>query len=241
MTSASPLWGLKTPIVALALGVVPFFLFVGSSQSVTINGTVVRDEQFNLLGALLALVGLGLAVRTLLSRDHKALVSKAVAGLAVLVCLVQLAASFDLVRPAEWFNPDSDLPPLAYSSLSEANRNLVANIVERGDVEAVARDLKARGRSTLDFAHRHMAYADVCHDGRYRVDYDEIKELFAVLPQEQQAETLANAEEVRRPNPAPEDCSAHMTSFSMGELVDDINQQKDMMAILRDGYVELTR
>lgn len=241
MTSASPLRGLKTPIIALALGLLPFFLFVGSSQTVTVNGTVVRDEQFNFLGAILAFAGLVLAGRTFLSRGHEALASKAVAGLAALVCLVQLAASFDLVRPADWFNPDSDLPPLAYSSLSEANRNLVANIVERGDVEDVARDLRARSRSALDLAHRHMAYADVCHDARYRVDYDEIKELFAVLPQEQQAEILANAEEVRRPNPTPEDCSARMTSFSMGEMVDDINRQKDMMAILRDGYVALAR
>ncbi|MBF0680307.1 MAG: hypothetical protein IR164_15380 [Devosia sp.] len=241
MTSAFRVSGLKTPIIALALGVIPFFLFVGSSQTVTINGAVVRDEQFNFVGAILALVGLGLAARTLLSRGHKALVSKGVAGLAALVCLLQLAASLDLVRPAAWFNPDPDLPPLTYSGLSEANRNLVANIVERGDVEGVARDLRARGRSTLDLAHRHMAYADVCHDGRYRVDYDDIKQLFAVLPQEQQAEILANAEQVRRPNPAPEDCSARMTSFSMGEMVDDIHQQMDMMTILRDGYLELTR
>lgn len=241
MSSASPLSGLKTPIIALALGLVPFFLFVGSSQIVTVNGAVVRDEHFNFLGAILALAGLVLAGRTLLARGHGTLASKAVAGLAVLVCLVQLAASFGLVRPADWFNPDSDLPPLAYSSLSEANRNLVANIVERGDVEAVARDLRARGRSALDLAHRHMAYADVCHEGRYRVDYDEIKELFAVLPQEQQAEILTNAEQVRRPNPTPEECSVRMTGFSMGEMVDDINQQKDMMAILRDGYVAMTR
>src|SRR5690606_7036681 len=93
MTSAFRVSGLKTPIIALALGVSPFFLFVGSSQTVTINGAVVRDEQFNFVGAILALVGLGLAARTLLSRGHKALVSKGVAGLAALVCLLQLAAS----------------------------------------------------------------------------------------------------------------------------------------------------
>lgn len=239
--TTSPLSRVKTPIIALALGLVPFFLFVGSSHTVTVNGTVVQDEQFNFVGALLAVGGLWLALRTLLRPDANAVVSKVLAGIAVVVCLLQLAASFNLVRPADWFTPDSDLPPLTYSGLSEANRDLVSNIVERGVVEDVARDLRARARSTLDMAHRHMAYADVCHEGRYRIDYDELKELFAVLPQEQQAEALARAEEVRRPAPAPEDCSARMTSYSMGELVDDIHQQKDMMAILREGYLELTR
>ncbi len=241
MTPASPLSGLKTPVIALALGVVPFFLFVGSSHTVTINGAVVRDEQFNFIGAILALVGLGLAVRTLLSRDLGALVSKTVAGLAVLVCLLQLAAAFDLVRPAEWLNPDSDLPPLTYSGLSEANRNLVANIVERGALHEVSRDLRNRASFTLDKAHQHMDYADVCHEGHYRVNYGELRELFAVLPQNEQAAILGTAEEMRRPAPTPEDCSERMTNYSMGELVDDIHQQIDMLTILRDGYLELIR
>lgn len=241
MTSASPLSGLKTPIIALALGVVPFFLFVGSSHTLTVNGAVVRDEQFNVVGAILALVGLGLALRTLLSQDTKALVSKAVAGFAVLVCLLQLAASFDLVRPADWFTPHSDLPPLTYSGLSEANRNLVANIVERGEVQEVSRDLRNRARFTLDKAHQHMDYADVCHRGRYRVNYDELRELFALLPQSEQAAILGTAEEMRQPAPTAEDCSERMTNYSMGELVDDIHQQIDMLTILRDGYLELIR
>jgi len=236
--SRSPI---KASFIALALGVIPFFLFLGTSQTVTVNGTVVRDEQFNVLGVVLAIAGTGLALRILLSRAPKTLVSTLVAGLAIPVCLLQLAAPFDFVRPADWLNPDSDLPPLHYSGLSDANRAIVANIVESGAVENVTRDLMNRGRSTLDKAHRHMAYADACHEGRYRISYDEVKELFAVLPQEQQAEVLATAEAVRRPNPTPEDCSARMTTYSMGELVDDINQQRDMMTILRDGYQELTR
>ena len=227
--------------MALALGVVPFFLFVGTSQTVTVNGSVVRDEQINFLGAVLAIVGFGLALRVLLLRTPKALVSALAAGLALPVCLLQLATSFDLVRPADWLNPDSDLPPLLYSGLSDANRAIVANIVETGAVEDVTRDLMNRGRSTLDRAHRHMAYADVCHNSRYRIDYDEVKALFAVLPQAQQQQILANAEEVRRPNPTPDNCSARMTTYSMGELVDEINQQRDMMTILRDGYLDLTR
>lgn len=241
MRSTSALPGLKTAFLALALGVIPFFLFVGSSHTVTINGAVVRDEQFNLVGAILAIVGLGLALWTLLSQDTKAVVSKAVAGVAVLVCLLQLAASFDLVRPADWFASGSDLPPLTYSGLSEANRNLVADIVERGEVEDVVRDLRNRGSFTLDKAHQHMDYADVCHGGRYRVDYDELRELFAALPQAEQAEILGAAEEMRQPAPTAEYCSERMTNFSMGELVDDIHQQIDMLTILRDGYLELIR
>jgi len=231
---------MRTGLIALALGILPFFLFLGTSQTVTVNGAVVRDEQFNILGVVLAIVGIGLSLRIFLSPVRRTLPNTLVTGLAVSVCLLQLAASFDLVRPANWLSPESDLPALHYSGLSEANRAIVADIVERGAVENVTRDLMNRGRSTLDMAHRHMAYADVCYDSRYRIDYDEVKAIFAVLPEAQQQEILANAEQVRRPNPAPQDCSASRTTYSMGELVDGINQQMDMMRILRDGYIDLT-
>lgn len=231
----------KTPLIAILLGVLPFFVFLGSSQTVTINGDVVRDDQFNLFGVVLAVIGLWLAFTVLRPSAPRDMARKALAVVAMLLCLVQLAASFGLIRPLDWFNPDSDLPPLAYNGLSEGNRDIVGNIVERGDIAEVTRDFMARARLTLDTAHRHIDYADVCHEGRYRIDYDALVETFSVLPEEQRTAIVTGAAELRRPAPRPEDCSPRRTAYSMGELVDDVNQQKDMMAVLREGYVALSR
>ncbi|RDE07674.1 hypothetical protein [Pelagibacterium lacus] len=229
----------KTPLIAILLGVLPYFIFVGSSQTITVNGAVVRDEQFNLLGIVLAVVGLWLAFTVLRPSAPGDVVRKALAGIAALLCLVQLAASADIIRPLDWLTPDADLPPLAYSGLSTENRNFVDGIVERGNMDDVVRDLMNRSVFTLDDAHQHMDYADICHDGRYRIDYDALVALFSVLPTAQQDEITQRAADLRRPAPTLEDCSPQRTNYAMGELVDDMNQQIDMITILRDGYVAL--
>lgn len=229
----------KTPLIAILLGVLPYFIFLGSSQTVTINGTMVRDEQFNLLGIVLAVIGLWLAFTVLRPSAPKDAARKALAGIAALLCLVQFAASVGLIRPLDWLTPDSDLPSLAYDGLSAENRNLVAGVVERGDPDAIVRDLMNRSVFTLDDAHQHMDYADICHDGRYRIDYDALVALFSVLPAVQQDEITQRAADLRRPGPTLEDCSPQRTNYAMGELVDGVNQQIDMITILRDGYVAL--
>lgn len=231
----------KTPLIAALLAIIPYFLFLGATNTVTVNGATVTDDRFNLLGVILALIGLGLVVSVLRPSAPKDTGRKLAAALAGVLCVLQLAASLDLVRPLDWFNSESDLPPLAYSQLSEGNRGIVADIVASGDVDAVARDLIVRAGFMLDNAHQHMAYADVCHDGRYRIDYDELVALPDVLPEEDQAEIVARAEGMRRPVPEPDQCSPSRDAYAMGELVDNINQQRDMIAILRDGYIELTR
>lgn len=227
----------KTPLIAIVLGVVPFFIFLGSSQTMTVNGVTVRDEQFNLLGIALAIIGLWLALTVLRPSAPRDFPRKILAAVAVLLCLLQLATSFGFVRPLEWFAPASDLPPLAYRGLSEGNRDLVGSIVARGNRDDIARDLMNRAVFTLDDAHQHMDYADVCHDGRYRIDYDALVALFSVLPESQQDEVKTRAADLRRPAPNPEDCTPQRTNYAMGELVDTVSQQQDMLAILRDGYV----
>lgn len=230
----------KTPLTAIVLAVAPYVLFVGSSQTVTVNGVVVRDEQINFLGVACALIGLGLVFSVFRPSAPKDGARKALAGLAGLLCLLQLAVATNLARPLDWFNPDSDLPALAYNGLSDANRNLVAGLVGRGDPEAVRRDFMARGGFLLDDARQHMDYADICHDGRYRIDYEELLGLFSVLEDSEEAEVKARAEAMRRPAPQAADCSPRRTAYAMGEIVDKIAQGRDMVAILRDGYVKLT-
>ena len=229
----------KAPISALVLGLVPFFIFLGTSSTVTINGVVTRQEQFNLLGLVCALVGLGIVFAVMRPSAPRDLPRRLAAGLSGAVCLLQLASSVSLLRPSDWLRPDSDLPALAYSGLSDANRNIVASIVERGNAEEVARDFRNRAGFTLDKIHEHLDYADVCHDGRHRLDTGAITDLIAALPDAQQAEVIAAADQMRRRAPAPEDCSPARTNYAMGELVDDVHQQLDMLAILRDGYVAL--
>lgn len=231
---------LRTPLIAILLGALPFFIFLGTSQTVTINGVTVRDDQFNLLGIILAVIGLWLAFTVLRPSAPKDVTRKILAVIAVLLCLLQLAASIGLVRPMDWLDPDSDLPPLAYDELSEGNRDMVGSIVERGDSEEIARDLATRSSFALDTAHRHMDYADVCHEGRYRIDYDALVELFSVLPEAQRADIMTRAESMRRPAPGIDDCSPQRTNHAMGQLVDDFNQSMDMITILHDGYVALS-
>ena len=229
----------KNPILATLLAIAPFLIFIGGKQTVTVNGVVVRDDQFNILGILFALIGLALVVPVLRPSAPRDMARKVFAGVAGLLCLLQLAASAGLVRPLDWLNPDSDLPALAYDGLSEANRNIVANIVKRGDREAIRRDLMNRSAYMLDDARKHMDYADICHEGRYRVDYGKLADLFSVLPESDRAEVTARAEKLRRPAPKPEDCSPRRTAYAMGELVDGIGQGRDMIAVLRDGYAAL--
>jgi hypothetical protein len=226
----------KAPVLALLLGLVPFLAFIGTSSTVTINGEVVRNEQFNLLGLTCALIGLGIVFTILRPSAPRDLPRKLLAGLAGAVCLLQLAASLSLIRPADWFAQDAGLPELAYDGLSEANRNIVASVVERGDTNEIARDFQNRATFTLDKIHEHQDYADVCHEGRYRLDPEDLADLIAVLPEARQNEIAIEAEQMRRQPPAPQDCSPARTEYAMGELVDDVHQQLDMLAILRDGY-----
>lgn len=229
----------KTPITALILALLPYLLFVGSSETMTVNGVVVRDEQINFLGIICALVGLGLVFSVLRPSAPRDGARKALAIIAGLLCLLQLAAAINLVRPLDWLNPESHLPALAYRGLSEGNRNIVASMVERGDIEEIRRDLMTRSSFMLDDAHQHMDYADVCHEGRYRIDYEALAGLFAVLGESDAAEVRARAESMRRPAPQAADCSPQRTAYAMGEIVDDIAQSKDMISVLRDGYVQL--
>jgi hypothetical protein len=230
----------KTPLIAILLAVLPYFIFLGSSQTVAVNGVTIRDDQFNLLGVVLAIVGLWLVFAVLRPSAPSDRARKIVAIIAGLLCALQLVASLGVVRPLNWLTPDSDLPPLAYGGLSDENRNIVGSIVERGNSDEVVRDFMNRSVFTLDDAHQHIDYADVCHEGRHRIDYDALVSLFSVLPKAQQDEINERAADFRRPAPVADDCSPRRTNYAMGELVDDINQQIDMITILRDGYVALT-
>ena len=97
----------KSVIIAAALGILPYFLFLGSSSTTRINGEVVRDEQFNLLGVILAAIGISIAIKVLRTSVPGDPLRAGLAVVAALICVLQLAASFDMVRPLEWLGGDS--------------------------------------------------------------------------------------------------------------------------------------
>jgi Na+/melibiose symporter-like transporter len=47
-------------IGALVCAVLPFVIFIGSTNRVVVNGQVVRDESFNLAGLILSIIAVGL-------------------------------------------------------------------------------------------------------------------------------------------------------------------------------------
>ena len=92
---------LRRPLIALVLGLMPSVVFVGVSNTVTVNGELLRDDRLNILGIVLAIAGLALAVTSLRPPGAFGALRKALAIVALLVCGVQLAASAGLVSPRQ--------------------------------------------------------------------------------------------------------------------------------------------
>ncbi len=103
MTLTPPsLWHrLRRPLIALILGVLPFWVFMGSVQQTTVNGKLVQDSSFNILGLILAVAGLVMAVK-MLRKDgsydeyERWLPRTLLTVVAALVCLFQIGQSAGL-------------------------------------------------------------------------------------------------------------------------------------------------
>lgn len=90
---------LRNPAIALVLAVLPIWLFTGAYSSTTINGQVVQESHFNLLGLVMSATGLGMALNVLLG-DWRAnqnwLPRSALAVMAALACIAQFTYSLGL-------------------------------------------------------------------------------------------------------------------------------------------------
>lgn len=228
---------IRKPLVALVLGLLPFVLFVGIYNTVTINGELVREESINILGLVLAVIGLGLAVRSFGPVAEHTTPCRILAIAAILVCILQIPATIGLYSPKDVLAsafPSSDLPPLAYGGLNEANRRIPESILAKNDPAETRRSIIGYKLAMIDDANRHMAYAGLCHEGQYRVDAEAVEALPEFLTEEERADLAERVESVRRAPPTK--CSERMTRYQMGELVDNINRASDMVQILIDGY-----
>lgn len=110
---------LSKPLVILALAIVPFFVFLGTADSVRINGELVSDNRFNLGGLIMAVIGLCMAFGILRSSAPGDGKRKALAAVAGLLCLVQVANSIDVIRidPLDWIMPGRNAPAEQHSAL----------------------------------------------------------------------------------------------------------------------------
>lgn len=88
----------RTPLIILALGVIPFFVFIGASSSTTVNGQVVSDSRFNLAGLVMGLIGAGMAFSALRRPDRDDKLRLGLIAVAGLVCLVQVAHSVEIIK-----------------------------------------------------------------------------------------------------------------------------------------------
>jgi hypothetical protein len=94
---------LRQPLIAMLLGILPLWLFVGMSQTTTVNGQVVQDSSLNVLGVILAIAGLVVVFKVL--RDDGAYGHQArwwprtiLAILAGLICILQVVQSLGFYR-----------------------------------------------------------------------------------------------------------------------------------------------
>lgn len=100
LAAQTPFQRLRPPLIGLVLGILPLWLFVGTSESYSVNGQLVSQSRFNLLGLVLAGIGLAMVVRLLWNDGPWAerwLPRTVLAAIAVMVCLAQLAYSVGLL------------------------------------------------------------------------------------------------------------------------------------------------
>ena len=89
---------MRTGLIASVLGLLPFVMFVGASNTTTINGEVVQESHLNILGLVLSAIGLAMAVRGLRStpQAQRSAPGLALAVVAIVICIVQIGASAGL-------------------------------------------------------------------------------------------------------------------------------------------------
>jgi hypothetical protein len=87
----------RTPLVILALGVIPFWFFIGSTSSTTINGEVVSASRLNFAGVIMGLIGAVMAFKALRDGDRGDMLRLGLIALAGVLCLVQMAHSVGII------------------------------------------------------------------------------------------------------------------------------------------------
>lgn len=223
------------PLIALALAAIPFFVLVGTTSTVTVNGEVVSDNRFNFGGLVMAFIGLAIVFGVLRPSAPRDPARKGVAMVAGLLCLVQVANSTDLVRiePLDWIMPDRHLPELQYSGLAENDYIYLSN----KSPDFYRRTLTLEKGKILGLAKQHRAYADLCHGGRYRADLVRAEHMPDYFDTTERAEIERLTSQATRD--VPTECSTTLSNRLMGQTVDELNRQMDLFDRLEAEYRDL--
>jgi hypothetical protein len=221
------------PLIALALAITPFFLFLGTTNLVTVNGEVVSDDRFNLGGLIMAAIGLFIVFGILRPSAPKDAARKGLAAVAGILCLLQIANSVDVIRidPLDWVMPDRNLPELQYSGL--ADNDII--YLSAKTPEFYRQVLTREKGNVVGQARQHQAYADLCHGGRYRIDLARAEQMPDYFDADELAEIDRSAS--RAAEAAPAECSTTQSNRLMGEAVDDLNRKMDLFDRLEAEYL----
>lgn len=222
---------MRKPIIALVLAIIPFFVFFGSHSVVEVNGVVTSESRFNILGIVLGAFAIGMAISVLRQRGTSTGV-KVLGGVAALAAVAQLAVASGMVRgnPLDWINPDRNLPKLTYTP----GQNLDGKIPLGNDSLAEIKfQAEARVTDLIRLSRLHVAYADLCHGGRYRMDTKAALVIPDIFTDKEKADIVATTDRYKLPPPIA--CTQPETDKVMGRLVDQMNQDSDAVA----AYVRL--
>lgn len=223
------------PLIALALAIVPFFVFIGTTDTVTVNGAVVSDNRFNLGGLIMAAIALGMVWSVLRPSAPRDEGRKGLAVVAGLFCALQIVSSIDVIRidPLDWVFPDRHLPTLQYAGLSENDRVYLS--VETP--ETFRTFLTSRKGDMVGEARIHQAYADRCHGSRYRVDLTRAEAMPDYFNDEERARIEQRASALVGATAL--DCTASRSNRLMGEEVDSLNRDMDLFGRMEEEYLAI--
>lgn len=224
---------MRKPLIALILAIIPFFVFFGSESVVEVNGVVTSHSRFNILGIVLGAFAIGMALSVLRQRDASGGV-KALGGVAALVAVAQLAVASGMLRgnPLDWINPDRNLPALQYVGGQNLDGKVPVGNDSLGEIKF---QTQARVVDLIRLSRLHVAYADKCHGGRYRMDTQAALVIPDIFTDKEKADIVATTDRYKLPPPVA--CTQPETDKVMGRLVDQMNQDMDAVA----AYVRLYR
>ncbi|MDS1136235.1 tetratricopeptide repeat protein [Nitratireductor indicus] len=225
---------LRAPLLALVLGVAPFWIFFGTGNSLTVDGELVRQSNFNIAGLVLGIAGAVIAFRAL--REGGLLVRLLLAGIALAVSVFQIAWSVELVTrdhvrqvvgypmPEE---PEYNGPDLVL----QHNMRLFAH--QNDEAKVRERLIEDYGLLLARFA-SHKDYADACHGGTLRIDEDTMQ-LPDFLEAEVRSEIDARAQKLlEKWGPMP--CGTKNSLSAMKKVPEAILKQRDILPVLASAY-----
>jgi hypothetical protein len=223
------------PLGVVALGLLPFVVFVGTTSTTTVDGEVVRHEELNVAGLVMAIAGLALAFRVVRGPGRNRTVRSVIAGVGALLCIVQVPLSVGLL---------SDDDPVASSDgdgvggLSEADARIARNQIANNDRETAYGVIRLGLLGIVTDTRVHMAYADDCHEGDHALDVDEVDDYPDFIRAEDVTAIEADFDQTY-PQGFDVGCDEDSTAYYMRELVDDIEHHRAMVEIEVDTYREV--